>query len=90
MLIGYSQEGLPIMYDADSAEIIYKDNRVSIFKIKSALESGLDEYQLTENLQYSKREGWTNFSCLTLTNEETQILFKKVWKLSKMYKVTGN
>ena len=90
MLVGYSQEGLPIMYDADSAEIIYKDNRVSIFKIKSALESGFAEYRLTDNLQYSKREGFTNFGCLTISNVETQNLFNKVWKLSKMYSRVGN
>jgi hypothetical protein len=90
MLVGYSQEGLPIEYDADSVEVIYKDNRVSLFKIKSALESGCDEYQLTKNLTYSKGMGFTNFGCLTLSNVETQNLFNKLWKLSRMYSTTGN
>lgn len=90
MIVGYCQEGLPIVYDADSAEIIYKDNRVSLYKIKSALESGVDNYQLTKNLTYSKGMGFTNFGCLTLSNVETQNLFNKVWKLSKMYSKVGN
>lgn len=90
MLIGYSLERLPIEYDEASAEVVYKGNRVSIYKIKEALESGLDNYQLTENINYTKTEGFTNFACLTLPNVETQKLFNKIWKLSKTYSKAGN
>ena len=90
MIIGYSQEGLPIYFDEDSAEIIYKDNRVSLFLIKSALESGKDRVQLTENLEYTVSGGFINFGCLTLSKENTNILFKTVWKQLKTSNKLGN
>lgn len=90
MIVGYSQEGLPIIFDEASAEIIYKDNRVSLYLIKSALESGLDNYQLTEKLDYSVSGGFVNFGCLTLSREKTNILFKTVWKQLKTYSKAGS
>ena len=90
MIVDYSQEGLPIEFDETSAEVIYKDNRVSLFMIKSALESGLDTYQLTDKLEYSVSGGFINFGCLTLSQEKTQILFRKLWKQLKTFKATGN
>jgi len=90
MIVDYSQEGLPIIFDEASAEVIYKDNRISLSLIKSALESGLDTYQLTDNLEYSVSGGFTNFGCLTLPTEKTNILFKYLWKQLKTFKTTGN
>jgi len=90
MIVGYSQEGLPIEFDENSAEIIYKDNRVSLYLIKSALESGMDRVQLTEDLEYTESGGFINFGCLTLSKEKTQILFKTVWKQLKTFKAIGN
>lgn len=90
MIVGYSQEGLPINFDEASAEIIYKDTRVSIYLIKSALESGLDKYQLTDNLDYSVNGGFVNFGCLTLPRDKTNTLFKTVWKRLKTFKAIGN
>ena len=90
MLVGYSQEGLPINFDEASAEIIYKDTRVSIFKIKSALDSGLDTYKLADNLEYSISGGFTNFGCLTLSTEKTNLLFKSLWKQLRTYSKVGS
>ena len=90
MIVDYSQEGLPIEFDENSAEIIYKDNRVSLYLIKSALESGMDRVQLTEDLEYTESGGFINFGCLTLSKEKTQILFRKLWKQLKTFKATGN
>lgn len=85
MILDYSKEGLPIEFDESSAELIYKENRVKFSLIKSALESGCDRYQLTENLDYEATEGFVTFGCLTLTKEKFNTLFKKVWKLLKTY-----
>jgi len=90
MIIGYSLEGLPIEFDEASAEIVYKDNRVSFFLVQSAIESGLDEVQLTENLTYTVSGGFVNFGCLTLTKEKTNILFKQLWKQLKQYNKVGS
>ena len=90
MIIDYSQEGLPIEFDEASAEIVYKDNRVSLYLIKSALESGMDRYQLTDTLEYTNIGGFVTFGCLTLSLVNTNILFKTVWKRLKTYNKVGN
>jgi len=90
MIVGTSQEGLPIIFDEASAEIIYKKNRVSIYKIKEALESGQDRFMLAEDLEYTISEGFVNFGCLTLSREKTNYLFKTVWKQLKMSNKVGS
>jgi hypothetical protein len=90
MILDYDSKGLPIIFDEETADIVYKDTRVSFFKIKSALESGLDEVKITETLTYSKRDGFTTFGCLTLTNQQVTNLNLKVWKLLKQFNKVGN
>jgi hypothetical protein len=89
-VLGYSQEGLPMYLDEDSAEVIYKGNKVPLSLIKSALESGFDRYQLTENITYEDKGGFISLACLELTKENFNQLFKKAWKLSKTYNTVGN
>jgi hypothetical protein len=88
-ILDYCQEGLPIFIDEDDEIIVYKDNRISFYKIKDAVESGLDRVELTENLIYSRNEGFTNFGCLTLTNEKVNNLIQTVWKQLKQCKTIG-
>jgi hypothetical protein len=90
MILDYSQEGLPIIYDEDSAELIYKDNRVPFSLIKSAVESNCNTYPLTENLDYETSGGFVTFGCLEITKVKFNQLYKQVWKLSKMCKQAGN
>jgi hypothetical protein len=80
MILDYSSEGLPIIFDEETADIIYKDTRVSFFKIKSAVESGLDEVQLTDTLTYSNKNEFCTFGCLTLTKSKVTFLIKLLWK----------
>lgn len=90
MILDYSSEGLPIEIDEASAEVIYKDNRVPLSLIKSALESGCNRYQLTENLEYETKGGYVTFGCLELTKEKFNQLFKTAWKQLKTYNKVGN
>ncbi len=89
-VLDYCQDGLPIYIDEDDEIIIYKDNRVSFYKIKEAVESGLDRVELTDNLTYEKSVAFTSFGCLTLTNEKVNNLIKTVWKQLKECKTVGN
>jgi hypothetical protein len=90
MILDYSQEGLPIEFDETSAELIYKENRVSFYLIKSAMESGCNRFPLTENLDYETSGGFVTFGCLTLTKNQFNQLFTQVWKLLKTYNKVGN
>ncbi len=88
-VLDYSQEGLPIYFDEDDEIIVYKNNRVSFYKIKEAVESGLDRVDLGNDLIYSRSEGFTNFSCLSLTNEKVNNLIQTLWKQLKQCKTIG-
>ena len=90
MILDYSQEGLPIEYDEETTELIYKDNRVPFALIKLAVESGYNTYPLTDNLEYETSGGFVTFGCLELTKNQFNNYYKQVWKLSKMYKQVGN
>lgn len=90
MILGYSQEDLPIMFDEESSEFIYKDTRVSLYDVKAAVESGLSEVQITDNLNYSDTGVFVNFGCLTLTKETVQQLITKAWKQSKKSNKVGS
>ena len=85
MILDYSQEGLPIIYDENSAELIYKEIRIPFSLIKSAVDSKCDRYPLTDKLDYEAVGGFVTFGCLELTKTKFNQLFKTVWKLSKMY-----
>jgi len=90
MILDYSQEGLPIIYDEDTTELIYKDNRVPFSLIKSAVESKCNIYPLTEKLDFETSGGFVTFGCLEITKEKFNQYYKQVWKLSKMYNKVGN
>jgi hypothetical protein len=90
MVLDYSKEGLPIEYDEETSELIYKDNRVPFSLIKLAVESNCNRYPLTENLDFEMSGGFVTFGCLEITKEKFNQYYKQVWKLSKMCKQVGN
>lgn len=90
MILDYSQEGLPMEYDEVTDELIYKDTKISFQLLKKAVDSGLNSYPLTKNLDYITTSGFVTFGCLELTKIKFNQLYKQVWKLSKMYNKAGN
>lgn len=90
MLLGYSQEDLPIWFDEETSEFVYKDTRVSFYLIKEAIDSGLSEVQITDTLTYTDTGFFVNFGCLTLTKETVQQLITQTWKQLKKSNKVGS
>jgi hypothetical protein len=90
MVLDYCTSGLPIEYDEETSDLIYKDNRVPFSLIKLAVESGFDKYPLTDNLEFERSGGYIVLGCLEITKDKFNQYYKQVWKLSKMYNKVGN
>jgi hypothetical protein len=83
--VDFCKNNIPIYFDEESREIVYKENRVSYDKLKEAVESGFDRVYLKKDLylRHFTNIGVFEFGCLVLTEEKVQQLNKKVWKLLK-------
>jgi hypothetical protein len=78
MIIEYCDNGLPILLDESSKEIIYKENRVPFSVIKEAFESGYDRIQLTKDVMFKRTFDMVEFGCLIMSKDKTKILIRKV------------
>jgi hypothetical protein len=63
--------------DLISEEIIYKDNRVPVSDLIKAYDSGFDRVKLTPKLMFIKLQGFVEFGCLSMS-EEQFIKLKKI------------
>jgi hypothetical protein len=68
--IDFCKNGLPIMLDISTEEIVYKDNRVLVSDAIAAYNSGNDRVKLTETLMFHKLPGIVEFGCLSMSEEK--------------------
>lgn len=90
MVLATSNEGLPIELDEATSIISYKGTKVPFYDIKEAFESGMDKVQLTETLEYTIKNNFVTFGCLTLTENQVKQLIKLAWKQLNQYSKVGN
>lgn len=76
--LDYCDKGIPIFYDEEEENVIYKDNSVPYKDLKAAYDSGYDSIQLKPDLFFRKYSGIYEFGCLHLSEIKVQQLIKKV------------
>jgi hypothetical protein len=87
--LAYCEKGLPILYDEESLDVVYKGFKVPFLEIKDVFESGIDR-TIINKIEYNRKNGFVTYDCLTLQEKQVKQLIQKTWKLSKMYNKVGN
>jgi hypothetical protein len=78
------KEGHDCELDLDSKEIVYKDNRVLVSDLVEAYDSGFDRVKLSPTLMFIRLQGFVEFGCLSMSEEQFIKLKKLVcYKLRK-------
>lgn len=78
MILDFCKDGLPIVYDSKTNEIVYKDNRVNFSHLKMAYESGRDRVKLTDKLYMKISFDGISFGCLRLSNQQCKSIIRTV------------
>lgn len=83
-VLTHCREGLPIEYDEENDNLVYKENHISYKDLKEAYDSGYDRVQLTEKLTYRYVSGLCIYGCLELQEENVKKIIKTIekWKQS--------
>lgn len=77
-LLDYCRNGLPIMYDESTKEMVYKDSRFLFHDLKTAYESGMDRYRIADNLTMIIYNEIVCFGCLKLSHQQCKSIIKTV------------
>jgi hypothetical protein len=77
-LLDFCKNGLPIMYDEVSKEIVYKEHRFLFTHLKQAYESGMDRYRIADNLTMIIYNETVCFGCLKLTHQQCKSIIRTV------------
>jgi hypothetical protein len=77
-LLDHCKNGLPIMYDDRTNEMVYKDNRFLFDNLKVAYESGMDRIRLSSNMMMIIRNDMVSFGCLELSHQQCKSIIRTV------------
>lgn len=77
VIIDVSNEGIPIFYNEEKGEVIYKNNKIPFIDVKNAVESKLDRVSLTNNLTVHKQSCYVEFGCLQMHIDRVKSLIKQ-------------
>jgi hypothetical protein len=78
MLLDISDKGLPMTYDEESQDLVYKDNRVPFKDVIAAYDSGMNKVDLTDNLLFKREDDYVHMGCLKITETQFKLLRRKI------------
>ncbi len=84
--IHHCKDGIPILYNSNTNEVVYKGNKIQVEELLKAYNSGCDKVQLKDNLFFIKMNGFIEFGCLTISETIFKQLKLKIWNIQKTMK----
>lgn len=82
MIIIYSsKEGIPVYYDKETDQILYKNTIVPYSKLLDAYNSGMSRVKLTDTLTFHNSGSFCDFGCIKIPVYNVELLIKLVSKL---------